>query len=113
MVPGAVDSHRNLPFHTLTSLSAHVRRPPRRRPPATVLGLYYQARCPARYLTAPQMRCHPEIRTMVGTHRYARTGGREVCVFCPACDTRHPSTANFCMNCGIPLRESAAALRGE
>lgn len=30
-------------------------------------------------------------------------------MFCPACDTRHPSTANFCMHCGIPLRESAAA----
>ncbi|HZR99568.1 MAG TPA: zinc-ribbon domain-containing protein [Chloroflexota bacterium] len=34
-------------------------------------------------------------------------------MFCPACDTRYPATANFCMNCGIPLRESAAALRGD
>jgi hypothetical protein len=32
-------------------------------------------------------------------------------VFCPECDTRHPSTANFCMNCGVPLRESVATLR--
>jgi hypothetical protein len=41
------------------------------------------------------------------------TADPEVRVFCPACDTRHPATANFCMNCGIPLRESAAVRRGD
>lgn len=34
-------------------------------------------------------------------------------MFCPACDTRHPASANFCMSCGIPWRESAAAARGD
>jgi hypothetical protein len=64
-------------------------------------------------LTEPQNQCHPERRTLVGAVRYDGTGDPEVRVFCPACDTRHPATANFCMNCGIPLRESAALLRGD
>ena len=30
---------------------------------------------------------------------------------CPVCGTQQPDSANFCMNCGTPLRRSAAPAR--
>lgn len=29
---------------------------------------------------------------------------------CPSCSTEHPSSANFCMNCGLPLQGGGVAV---